>query len=193
MNIFQKMKLKGLQKKVQVLYNKRERGDNVDVKFEIKAQLDLAHFYDKHFFDAKLPNAEIYALECYRAAALLGSPEAQYIFGQRQMEKGKFWSQWAAGMYGRAIHKKYAQDCYEEAFNYLEKSEAGGYPLAKRLRGLALINGWGVAKDKDRGFKLIVASIEDEKAWDRAMQIFTDLGLNTPEFFSSIVALKANK
>lgn len=193
MNFLQRIKLKSLKKKVKNLYEKREKGANVDVKYEAKAQMDLGNFYSQHLFDKDLPNAEVYALECYRAAAILGNSEAQYIFANRQMEKGKFWDELSSGMYGRDIHQKYAKACYEEAHNYAQKAEDNGYALAKRLRGLAYINAWGVEKDKTKGFQLVVDSIEEEGSWDKATQIFEEIGLNTPEFFSSIMALRGRK
>lgn len=193
MNFLQKMKLNSLTKRVKALYTKRERGGNVDAKHEIDAQLELARFYDQHRFDKKLPKAEIYAAECYRAAAILGSPQAQYIFGQRRLEEGKFWDHWSKGMYGRDIHKTYANAAYEEALNYLIKAETNGHAHAKRLHGLAYIQGWGLPKDQDKGAKLVVDSIDDEKAWDRAPEIFQKLGLNNPEFYSSIMSARSAK
>jgi len=193
MNFLSKIKLKSLRKKVNNLHNKRERGENIDVKYEIKAQKELGKFYDKHRFDKKLPNAEILANECYRAAALLGDSVAQYIFAERQLQKGKFWDEFAQGIYGRDIHKTYATNAYEEGFNYLKEADASGSPLAKRLHGLAYINGWGVEVDQDKGFKLVVDSIEEENAWDRATQIFEESGLNKPEFFSAIMTLKQKR
>lgn len=192
MNFLQRFKLRSLKKKAEVLFKKRDSGAG-DVKQEIKIHKDLAEFYDKHQFDKKLPYAPQSALEHYRIAAILGSSEAQYIFAKRKLEEGKYWDEWIEGIYGRTIHKTYAKACYEEAFNYLSEAEKNSYPLAKRLHGLAYIHGWGIEKNKDEGFKLIVASIEEENAWDKATQIFEELGLNTPEFFSSIMALKQKK
>jgi TPR repeat protein len=133
-----------------------------------------------------------YANECYRAAALAGSVNAQYIFGKRRFDEGKFWQQWRQGIYGLPVHETYAKQMYEEGFIFLKKAIENGSFLAKRLYGLAYIHGLGVAKDQDQGFKLIIQSVDDEKAWDKATKIFEELGLNTPEFFSSIMALRAN-
>lgn len=193
MNIMQRFKLKGLEKKVKKLHDLREQGGNVDVKQEAKAQIELAKFYDAHSFDKKLPRAIVQAFECYRAAAILGDMEAQYICGQRRLEEGKFWEHWSAGLYGNPIHKKYAALFYEEAFTYLKEAETSGHPLAKRLHGLALINGWGVDKDVEAGFKLVVDSIAAENAWDKVTKIFEELGLNSPEFFSMLMTYKKDK
>lgn len=193
MDFLLKRKLKKLQKRARILYDKRERGETIDAKYEIKAQLDLAHFYDKYRYYKIFPRAESCALEYYRTAAELGSAEAQYTFGQRRLEDAKFWDEWFAGINGQPLHQELAKSYYTEAFNNLSKAESNGYPLAKRLYGLAYIHGWGVPKDKDRGFKMVVESIEEEGSWNRATQIFTELGLNTPDFFSSIMAIKQKK
>ncbi|MGE3920617.1 MAG: hypothetical protein AB7F64_06705 [Gammaproteobacteria bacterium] len=185
-----KMKLNALKKRAQVLHDKRARGEQISAADEIKAFLDLAQFYDKHANDKHYPFAKIEALEYYRAAGHSGSSEAQYIFAQRKLELAKFWQKWAEGPLSMDIHQKIAKQCFEDAFQYLISAENHGYPLAKRLHGLAYIHGWGVTQDKDKGFQLIVASIEEEKAWDRATTIFAELGLNSPEFFSSIMAAK---
>lgn len=193
MNILSRLKLKSLQKAADKLFHQREQGGNVDVKHEANAQLALANFYRQHLFDKGLPNAERLMQESYRNAALLGSLQAQYQFGKLKLQRGKFWQQWAAGQYGRDIHETYAKQCYQEAFNYLSEAEQGNYPQAVRLHGMAYIHGWGIEQDKDKGFKLIVKSIDLEEAWDRATQIFEELGLNTPEFFSTIMAIKEKK
>lgn len=191
--MFQKMKLNSLQKKAKKLHDIRESGANVDVKNEIAVQNELGKFYDAHPYDKNYPDAELYALECYRLAANLGDTQAQYICGQRLFDKARFWENWSLGMYGAAIHKTYAARYYEEAFTYLQEAENGGHALAKRLRGLAYINGWGLEKNVDTGFKLIVASIEQEGAWDRATKIFEELGLNKPEFFSMLLTHRPDK
>jgi len=182
------MKMKSLRKKVQRTHELREqRNKNEDVQAEIKAQTALAEFYDKHRFDKKLPQAEIYALECYRVNAALGDARSQYICGQRLLEQGKFWDAWAHNpIYGASIHKRYAALFFEEAFSYLRTAEQQDYPLAKRLLGLAHIHGWGVAPNTDEGFKLVLDSIEMEKAWDRVTKILEELKLNSPAFFAAL-------
>ena len=78
------------------------------------------------------------------------------------------------------------QACYADAHAYLSSSEKLGHIQAKRLHGLAYINGWGVPADKNRGFELIVESIDQENSWDKVPQIFKEIGLNKPEFFSAL-------
>lgn len=188
MNFLHKLKLKSLRKKVEKQHQLRERrGNNADVQGEVQAQYALADFYDKRRWDRKLPHAEIYALECYRAAAALGDGKAQYICGQRLLEQAKFWDAWSQSpIYGSPIHKKYASNCYEEAFIYLRDAEESGYALAKRLLGLTHIHGWGVVRNMDEGYKLILDSIDLEKSWDRATKIFEELKLSSPEFFAAL-------
>lgn len=192
MSLFQKAKLNSLRKKVQKAHDLREqRGANADVQGEIKAQYELAKFYDRHRFDKKVPHAEIYALECYRVAALLGDIKAQYTCGERLLEQGKFWDAWShSPIYGAAIHKKYAANFYAEAFTYLQSAEAADYAFAKRLLGLAQIHGWGMPRDLDEGYKQVLDSIDLEKAWDRATEIFAELKLNSPEFFAALRSRK---
>jgi TPR repeat protein len=194
MNFFQRSKLKSLRKKVQGIHAQREHNsNNANIQGEIKLQYELAQFYDKHRFDSGLPQAEIYALECYRAAAALGDMKAHYICGQRLLDQAKFWDAWSrTPLYGAAIHKKYAAACYEEAFAYLETADLSDYVLAKRLLGLVYIHGWGKPKDLDAGYKRILDSIELEKSWDKATKIFEELKLNSPEFFAALQSHKRN-
>jgi len=192
MNFWQKLKLNRIRKKVQRVHELREQRNKAeDIQNEIKLQYQLAEFYDKHRFDKKLPHAEIYALECYRINAALGDRKAQYICGQRLLEQGKFWDAWSRNpIYGATANKKYAANFYEEALAYLKMAEEGEYPLAKRLLGLIYVHGWGVPADMDKGFKLVLESIDQEQAWDRATKILEDLKLNSPAFFAALRSYK---
>ncbi|CAN5398385.1 hypothetical protein BH10PSE19_BH10PSE19_18060 [soil metagenome] len=193
MNPFNKLRLKALEKKAHALFLKREQSANINVKPEVKVLLALAKLYDKHRFKKSTPNAESIALEYYRAAALLGDTEAQYQFAQRYIEKAKFWDLLAKGVYGLPIHTEYAKSLYEEAFTYLKRAEAEGYPLAIRLQGLTYVNGWGREPDKEQGYRLIANSIKEEGAWDKAHKIVAALGLDSKEFFASIMMLKEGR
>lgn len=185
-----KMKLKSLQKKAKNLYDKRERGANVNVKTEVKVLKDIAKLYIKHQFNKKFPNALVHAHEYYRAAAGLSDAEAQFILGEIQLEKGKFWRQWHEENYGEPVHEAYAEMYFKEAFAFLSEADQNGYPLAKRLHGLAYINGWGVEIDQNKGFKMVVDSIEEANEWEKATEIFKVLGLNKPEFFSTMMQMR---
>lgn len=188
MNFLQKRKLKSLQKKLEKMHILREQQDNLaDRQNEINAQYQLAEFYKKHRFDKDLPRADTFELECYRACAALGEARAQYRCGEWLLNQAKFWDNWSRHpIYGANIHRKYAQAYFEEAFAYLRTAESSDYVMAKRLLGLAHIHGWGVPKDMNTGYKLILDSIELEHAWDRANKIFEELKLNSPEFFAAL-------
>ncbi|CAM4412357.1 MAG: hypothetical protein LEGION0398_MBIBDBAK_00308 [Legionellaceae bacterium] len=193
MVFFKKIKLAGLLKRVKKLHAMREQGKGTGFQEEIAALIELAQLYDQYKFNKYFPNAETLAIEYYRAAASLDAPKAQYILSQRLFDKAKFYEQWSHNNYGSSIHQKYAFAYYEEAFNYLKESEKSGYALAKRYHGLCYINGWGVDKNLETGFQMIIDSIEMEKAWDKVTKILDELGLNSPEFFNSIMRQKANK
>ena len=166
---------------------------DAQIKKEIALYYSIAEIYEKNKFNKKWPNAELNANENYRAAASLGDREAQYIVGQRLIEQGKFWDEFQQSVYDCQAQRDYAKRAYNEAFNYLETAEKLEHPLAKRLIGVAYINAWGVERDTDKGFKLVVDSIEQEGVWDDATKIFESLGLNKPEFFSSIMSLKSKR
>lgn len=191
MTFFKGIKFKSLQRKVAKLHKLREQGKASGFKQEIAALFELAGFLDKYQFDKKFSNARTQALEYYRAAASLDDPKAQYIVSQRLFDKARFYESWEQDIYGSAAHQHYAAFYYEDAFKYLKAAEAGGYALAKRFHGLAYINGWGVAKDTERGFQMVIESIDMENAWDNATKIFEELKLNTPEFFNTIMKYKA--
>ncbi|GAB4391419.1 MAG: hypothetical protein Tsb005_01180 [Gammaproteobacteria bacterium] len=193
--MLESMKIKSLQNKAAELRRERQSSQVSDAKRkkEITIYFQLAKIYEKLRFDKKQLNAEIYMMESYRAAANLGSAEAQYILSDLLIKKGRFWQHLNSTIWADKIHQKYAHDMYSEAFAYLKLAEDQDYPLAIRLHGLTYINGWGVEVDQDRGFKLVVDSIDKEQAWDRATQIFEEIGLNKPEFFSSIMSVKQNQ
>jgi len=192
---FIKLKLKSKLKKATAMHNQRQNNAVSDliVKKEIVLLYEIAKIYEKQQFRKKFPHAADYALETYRVAASLSDINAQYIVGNKLLEKGKFWDSLQKMIFACSAHKKYAEAAYEEAFVYLDSAEAGGHPLAKRIKGLAYVNGWGVEKNNDHGFELIVDSIDQEHAWDRATKIFDEIGLNKPEFFSSIMSIRQAK
>lgn len=190
MNLLRKMILNKLKKKARRYYEIRQEQQpgNPNIAAEIKLHYKLAALYEKHQYDKDVPHAEIYALECYRLAAILGDAKAQFICGKKLLDKGRFWENMTQSIYACQAHSKYAYEFYKEGLTYLESAEQNGFAPAKRLRGLAFINGWGLPKDYDLGFNLIVASIEAENAWDKAKEILTDLGLNAAEFFTKLAA-----
>lgn len=188
MKFMQKRQLKSLQKKIEKAHLLREQEPNdINTYNEITLQYQLAEFYKKHRYDKDVPYADILYLECYRKCASIGDAKAQYLCGEGLLNKGKFWDSLSRHpIYGAGIHKKYAQAYFEEAFAYLRAAESADYVFAKRLLGLAHIHGWGIPKDINVGYKLILDSIQLENAWDRATKIFEELKLNSPEFFAAL-------
>ena len=101
------------------------------------------------------------------------------------------------GLVKGSVHSENAADLpegliglYEEAFTYLRTADASDYVLAKRLLGMVHIHGWGMPKNLDTGYQLVLDSIDLEKAWDRATKIFDELKLNSPEFFAALQSRK---
>lgn len=188
-------KINRLTKKATTLYKHRQNNKVNDsaINKEIAIYLALAKLYDKLSFNKKFPNARDYAIECYRAAAGLNNVEALYIIGKRLLEQAKFKVNLDHTLYTSKSHEKYANLLFDEAYAFLEAAEDAGHTLAKRLRGLAFINGWGVSADKEKGFQLVVDSIEMENKWDQATKIFEELGLNKPEFFTALMNHKSKK
>jgi len=193
MSMMKNMKLNSLLKKAEKLHEQREKGGKADIKDEAKVLMEIAHFYEGNLYNKDYPRAEMLALEYFRAAASLEDAEAQHICGQKFLELGQFWNSWAHGTYGRTEHANFAEWYFKEAFKSLEQAEAGGSFMAKRLHGLAYINGWGVDKNPDEGFRYILDSIKMENSWDRATKILEELHLNTPEFFEALIAYKSDK
>lgn len=192
MGLLCKWRVNSIKKKIEPLYKKRleSSATDIEIKKEIALHKKLIDIYKKKRFSKRFPHAAIYIREGYRVAANLNDAESQYELSKILFEKGRFWDDMKKSIYAAKIHDTYAKECYREAFAFLQAAEDQGHALAKRLHGQAYINGWGIQSDEDRGFKLIVASIEQEKAWDKATQIFEELGLNKPEFFSSIMDIK---
>lgn len=188
MNPLQKMKLASLVKKVEKFHELREAGNAGERAEEVKAHLELGRFYDEHKADKEITYPLFRALECYRAAARLGDPDALYFTGERFLEIGKFWDEINSSVYATDVQQSYANTAYKEAFHYLEAAEEMGHALATRLHGMAYVNGWGVPADPPKGFGLVIDSIDLADAWAQATKIFESLGLNTPAFYSALGA-----
>ena len=149
---------------------------------------ELGKIYYKLIGNKKYPHAATMRLACLRAASQLDDANAQYELAEILLNEAKFCNQLQLdGLFASTTNERYMRQLYEEAFIYLELAEKLGHSLAKRLHGLCLINGWGIASDKEKGFSLIVASIEQENSWDKVPQIFAEIGLNKPEFFAAIM------
>ncbi|MFI4918856.1 MAG: hypothetical protein ACHP65_04805 [Legionellales bacterium] len=162
-------------------------GDEV-LKKEILYYFDLVARYNKLKCNKKFPYANIMIIECYKAAAALDDATANFQLGRIFIDEAKFRQNLQLeGVFNSPVNLKWCNQLYEEAHAHLFAAEKLNHIGAKRLRGLCFINGWGVEKDKDAGFELVVASIEQEGSWDKVPQIFADIGLNKPEFFAAIM------
>lgn len=162
-------------------------GDEI-LKKEIAYYFELAELYKNMRANKKFPYAHLMHEECLRAAAGLDDAEANYRLGKMILDEAKYRDNLEQeGVFKSEANQKKCQQLYVEAHAYLSAAMTIGHVEAKRLRGLSLINGWGLEADKKAGFELVVASIEQEGSWDRVPQIFASMGLNKPEFFSAIM------
>lgn len=183
-------KIKRISKKLKVMQANRvnnQPGDDV-LKREILYYFELANLFKKLKGNRKFPYSEIMLVECYRAAADLNDAAAHYQLGYLFLEEAKYrLNIQNEGVFASPDNMQKSQQLFQQAHIHLQAAEKLGHVEAKRLRGLAIINGWGVVSDKNAGFELVVESIEQEGSWDKVPQIFASMGLNKPEFFSAIM------
>ncbi|CEG56994.1 SEL1-like repeat protein [Legionella fallonii] len=183
-------KINRLIKKIKAMQANRvhnQPGDEV-LKREVLHYFELAGIYKKLIHNKKYPYAEVMFIECYRAAASLDDSSAHFQLGQIFLDEAKYRLNLnKEGIFNSAENLNRSQKLFEEALVHLLAAENLGHIVAKRLRGLCYINGWGVVEDKNAGFELVVSSIEQEGSWDRVPQIFAAIGLNKPEFFAAIM------
>jgi TPR repeat protein len=189
MIFFKRLTLKSLTKKAKAMQQNRLLNQPSDALLakEIDIYLTMARIYQAFRKTKKNPFTELMVRECLRAATTLDSSSAQYDLGQKLLEEAKFRDKLEKeGVFANASNQRQAFQLFEEAHAYLLSAENLSHVLAKRLRGLCYINGWGVEVDKNKGFELVVASIDQENSWDKVPQIFASIGLNKPEFFSAL-------
>jgi len=123
-------------------------------------------------------------LESARAYAS-SSPES----AQRMLDEAKVREELEnEGHFSSTINARNMKQLYEEAHAWLEAAKQFKHIEAMRLSGLCYINGWGVEPDKDKGFDMVVQSIEMENSWDKVPEIFAKIGLNKPEFFTALTS-----
>lgn len=147
----------------------------------------LADIYASYHNPRRHPFAQNMVLECYRAAATLDDSEAQYTLGNALLEEAKQRERLQNnGVFASKSNEKRMQQLYEEAHAYLTSADKLNHILARRLRGMCYINGWGVEANQDQGFELVVSSIEQGNSWDKVPEIFESLGLNKPEFYAAL-------
>jgi hypothetical protein len=151
----------------------------------------LAGMFRSKIGKKKWPFASEMVQECYRAAASIEDQNAQYTLAQQLIEEGKFRQSLQEGaVFASTGNERRMNLLFEEGLAYVKAAENLGHIKAKRLHGLCYINGWGVEADKKRGFDLVVESIDKENSWDKVPQIFAEIGLNKPEFFSQLTQMR---
>ncbi len=188
--MLKRWKIKKIIKKLKAMQANRQHNQPVDdvLKKEIAYYFELAAIYKSIRANKKIPYAHLLYDECLRAAAGLDDAEANYQLGKINLDEAKFRENLEKeGIFKSDVNAKKCRQLYEQAHAYLSAAIVLAHIEAKRLRGLCLINGWGLDADKKAGFELVVASIEQEGSWDRVPQIFASMGLNKPEFFSAIM------
>lgn len=190
--LFKQSKLKRYYKKAKSMYEYRQNNQVSDaiLKKEIDLYMGMAAIYDLLVGCKKFPHAKLQAIENIRAAAEIGDVNAQYEVGERLYHAGKFWYELQSSIYKARSQQKYMDTIFLEAYGYFEMAGTRGMAKANRMRGVMMINGWGCDRNTETGLKLIVDSIEQEGAWERSTQIFGELGLNKPEFFSAIMTMR---
>lgn len=160
---------------------------------EVVAYHRLAARYAKLHGKKKWPFAREMMLACFRTSAMLDDSLAQYLLGKNLLEAAKFCEQLQVeAVFASEHNERMMRQLYDEAQAYLTAAQTLNHIQATRLRGLCYINGWGVPADKKLGFEFIVSSIDKENSWDRVPQIFKEIGLNKPEFFSALAQHRNN-
>lgn len=190
---YERFKTKRLLKKIRALSQSRVHSQPTSdaLKKEVVLYYRLAKIYERKAGNSKWPFAKEMALECYRAAANIDDAKAQYIVGKALLDEGKFRAYLQRGqIFANQSNERQSKALFDEALAYLLAAEKLGHIEAKRLRGLCYISGWGVDVDKKHGFELVVESIEQEDSWDKVPQIFAEMGLNKPEFFSQLTQMR---
>lgn len=193
MLFLKRFKIKRLSKKIKALQYNRVHNPASDeaIKKEITLYHALAALYRSLYGKKKYPFAREMTLECYRAATTIEDSDSQYILGEFFLKEAKFREALEnEGIFASSGNEKRMKALYEEALAYLTAAEQLGHVKAKRLHGLCYINAWGVPADKKRGFDLVMSSIEQENSWDKVPQIFSEIGLNKPEFFSALTQFR---
>lgn len=194
--MFKQLKMNRLTKKLKSMQANRvhnQPSDEILAK-EVALYHELAGHYSARIGNKKYPHALVMKIACLRAAADLDDSVAQYQLAKQFLEEAKFRNELqVAELFASSANERQMKQLYEEALVYLKNAEKLGHVEAKRMHGLCYINGWGVEADKDKGFELVVESIEQENSWDQVPQIFAEIGLNKPEFFSALMKRRTVK
>jgi hypothetical protein len=189
---WKRFKINRLTKKL--LTMQRYRMHNPPTEESLRKEIEgyhlLAEMYHKLEGHRNFPFAKESRLAAYRAAAMIDDVNAQFILGRLLLDEGRVREEWEQGLFASQSNIRMMGILFEEALGFLEAAEKSQHVEAKRLRGLCYIHGWGVAQDQQKGFQMIVDSIQQENSWDKVPQIFAGLGLNKPEFFSQLTQIR---
>lgn len=186
-----RFKINAIIKKIKVLQQSRlhNQPSNEAMAKELALYNQLESIYISLHGNKKCPYAREMLLAVYRAASMLDDSRAQYLLGKNLLEEGKFRDNLQReGVFASESNERQMRERYVDAHAFLLAAMNLNHIQARRLHGLSYINGWGLPADKDKGFELIVESIEQENSWDRVPQIFKEMGLNKPEFFSALMS-----
>ncbi|MCX7116500.1 MAG: hypothetical protein NTW94_01050 [Legionellales bacterium] len=195
MCFMKRFKINRLTKKLTSLQQSRVHNpaNEEQLKKEINTYRKLALIYNALMTKKKYPFARLMVLECYRSASAIEDSDSQFQLGKHLLDEAIFRDQLQQrGLFASPSNARQATQLYEEAHAYLSAAVTLHNIKAKRLHGLCYINGWGVLSDKKRGFEMIVESIDDEQSWDKVPQIFAELHLNKPEFYSALTEHRKN-
>lgn len=193
MSFFKKIEINRIKKRLKALQQARLNGQATDeaLKKEINLYQTLANTYKRLIGKKKYPYAFASAQEAYRAAASLDDAKSQYLLGKELIEEAKLRQEMQnEGIFASQINEKKIEDLFKEGLLYITQAARMEDVQAMRLHGLCYIHGWGLEQDRKKGFELIIASIDKENGWDRVPQIFAEIGLNKPEFFSELTQFR---
>lgn len=194
MCFFKAFRIRRLTKKLLSLQQNRLNHQVKDeaIKKECNIYHKLNYLYTKMHGKKKYPFALEMAIECLRVSAQLHDSEAQFILGKRFLDEAKWREELEKNkIFSSIANKELMQKLYEQAHSYLTSADKEGHTLAKRYHGLCYIFGWGTPIDKDKGFAMVVESIAKDNSWNKAPQIFAQLGLNKPEFYEAFTKQQA--
>lgn len=186
---FKRFKIKRILKQLKTMQHYRTLNQPTDetLKKEINLYFRLAQIYLSLYKNKQYPFAREQALACYRTAAALENAEAQYVLGKYLLNEARFRDTLQSEeLLASESNARLMKQLYEEVHAYLAAAVKFNHIQAKRLLGVCYINGWGCTIDKNKGFDLIIASIEQENSWDRVQKIFVEMGINKPAFFSEL-------
>lgn len=196
MIFFKKFKIKRLLKKIKSMQLQRVHNQpSVDaIKKEVAMYHRLAKIYNTLHGKKKFPFARQMVRACYRASSALDDAEAQFLIAKSLLDEAMFCDNLQAeDVLGSQQNERQMKQCYEEAHAYLNAATQLNHIKAKRLLGLCYIKGLGVQPEQDKGFEYVVSSIEQEQSWDKVPQIFAEMGLNKPEYFSALMSKRAHR